>query len=368
MRPVLILKRCVLLTLAVNGCRESDAPTGMAPVRRTSANALGSSFFLAWSHLEYRDDPIQLQNKTTADYREYRLVTGMTISNAWLRFAARHPGHLYVIGDEPDGKSCKTPSQYAQIYHNYVVALSDSDATAKFSPAGFVEPIVVAECPNGLHSTDYAQAFYDSYVNLYGAPPPVDEWRFHDFGLNITTGDVPAWWSRVKGYAAWAASHGAPMVLGSWGFLSWTESNSAYREDMRQAMRLLRNDPRIVQAVWWSYEHISQNHYLVSDTLGTLTSEGQQYIIEPSIMSATISGPSTASSGQSCTWTANVTNGISPLSYSWTVNGSAVGSNSSSLTYANGGSPFTVAVKVTDGDGVQLTKTKAVSIGPNCPF
>jgi hypothetical protein len=118
-------------------------------------------------------------------------------------------------------------------------------------------------------------------VQRFGSTPPVQEWRFHDFGLD-KIGDVSGWYTRVSSEAAWSVSHGANMVLGSWGFLDWNAANgwnqplSVFLDDMKQAMALVLNDTRINQAVWWSYENTGYSHFLHNSD-SSLTAEGQVY-------------------------------------------------------------------------------------------
>jgi len=176
-----------------------------------------------------------------------------------------------------------TPYDVAGIYHSFVEGLRGADPTARFSPAGFAEPndyccpVPVNEtCRASMHSTGYADQFYNAYVQRYGVKPPVDEWRFHDFGLAFADGDVDGWWSRVDKEAAWSVSHGANMVLAAWGFQWWTEPAPAYQEHLKQAIGRIMTDKRINGAVYWSYESWDNSPYLV-DADGSLTPAGQTY-------------------------------------------------------------------------------------------
>src|SRR4029079_14507619 len=112
----------------------------------------------------------------------------------------------------------------------------------------------------------------------YGVAPPVNEWRLHDFGLGFGTGDIDGWWDEVNRMAAWSVAHGANMVLASWGFMGWRESTPEYQEHMKQAMGRMMNDPRIISAVYWSYQQwLGNPHYLVNAD-GSLRPEGQTYV------------------------------------------------------------------------------------------
>jgi len=136
---------------------------------------------------------------------------------------------------------------------------------------------VPAPCWSEKHSIGFANDFYNAYVQRYGSPPPVNEWRFHDFGLRSPLGDLDHWWARIDREAAWSVAHGANMVLGAWGLLGWREPAPSYQEHLKQAMGRILNDPRINGAVYWSHEQwAGELHYLMNPD-GTLTPEGQTY-------------------------------------------------------------------------------------------
>jgi minor extracellular protease Epr len=83
---------------------------------------------------------------------------------------------------------------------------------------------------------------------------------------------------------------------------------------------------------------------------------------DPPPPSVSIIGNTEIEAYLSCQWSAAVSGGTSPYSYSWTVNGQSVGDNSSSLSYTNNGSPFTIAVTVTDAAGGVASDDHAVAI------
>jgi len=270
--------------MVASSCVEQD-PVGIKSVHVKSSFVSTDPFFVAWS-ASFVSSPIQTQWWGGTDSREYRQYTGGTADAGLLAFATANPGRLYVAGDEPD-QACTSPYNYAGSYHDFVAAIRGADPTARFSPAGFGDPNSNC-CPPGprtscwdqMHSTGYAQQVYDNYTARYGVAPPVDEWRFHDWG-NWCNDDVGCWYSHVSGEAAWSVSHGANMVLGSWGFIGWDTNYTntpLYLSEIKQAMALLLNDTRINQAAWWSYENTGYAHYLKNPD-GTLRQEGQQYTI-----------------------------------------------------------------------------------------
>jgi len=217
------------------------------------------------------------------DSRQDRQYANWWPDQTVLTFASANPGRLYIDGDEPD-QWCYAPYDYAGIYHDFVAAVRGADKTARFSPAGFSEPNAHC-CPPGdaacqlmMHGISYADQFYSAYVERYGVAPPVNEWRFHDFGLESAVGDMDNWWSRVDKEAAWSVSHGANMVLGAWSFTGWIEPAAASQEHMKQAISRLMNDKRINGAVYWSYEPWIDSPHPLADGGGNLTPEGQTFI------------------------------------------------------------------------------------------
>lgn len=283
-----------LLCVIVSGCADQQ-PTDpklsrVARIDDVPSNARAdvpfNRFFIAWSQ-SYSSSPIQTQI-FALDTRQDRQYGDFAAHPSVLSFARANPGRLYINGDEPD-QYCLAPEDYAVMYHDFVEAVRGADPTARVSPAGFAEPndrccpipIAVDEpCPDRSrnHSISYADQFYNAYVQRYGVAPPVNEWRFHDFGIFIAVGDVNGWWSRVDKQAAWSVSHGANMVLGAWGFNAWDEPVSAVQEHMKQAIGLILNDKRINGAVYWSYQPWEHSrHYLANDE-GSLTPAGQTFV------------------------------------------------------------------------------------------
>lgn len=64
-----------------------------------------------------------------------------------------------------------------------------------------------------------------------------------------------------------------------------------------------------------------------------------------------------------CTWTATPSGGTAPYHYAWTANNSAVGTDSPTLAYTNGGGPFRLMVTVTDATTAQAFDSKIITIG-----
>jgi hypothetical protein len=64
-----------------------------------------------------------------------------------------------------------------------------------------------------------------------------------------------------------------------------------------------------------------------------------------------------------CTWTANVTGGVAPYHYAWTINNVPAGFDSQFLQYTNNGSAFRVLVTVTDDASAQAWDSNVMSVG-----
>jgi len=276
----------VVLCLIVTGCvdRQPVEPRAASiPAAASTQSVPFTKFFTAWSQ-SYSSTPIETQT-FGIDTRQDRQYSDKYINQELLSFAGSHPGQLYLHWDEPD-QYCIAPDEYAGIFHNFVEVVRRVDPTARFAPGGFAEPNYYCcpppgeePCVSSKHSVGYADQFYNAYVQRYGEAPPVSEWRFHDFGLSFASGDMNSWWSRVDREAAWSVAHGAPMVLGGWGFFGWSEPMPLFQEHLKQAMGRIMNDARIIGAVYWTREQWGDytSHYLV-DAAGNLTPAGQTFV------------------------------------------------------------------------------------------
>lgn len=353
--------------LAVDSRASRDVSVG-------EASAFGDRKFEAWSY-GFSDGYIRTQY-SGLDARQFRQEVSSADAFV-LAFAQANPGRLYIDGDEPD-QSCTSPAAYATIYHDFVGAIRAVDPTAKFSPAGFAEPNGYC-CPPGadcstMHSVAYASDFYDEYMQQYGVAPPVDEWRFHNFGLTVATGDVDGWWAQVSNMAQWSINHGAHMVLGSFGFLGWNEPAATFQNHMTQAMRLIYHDSRINQAVWWSYENTGQPHFLINAN-GGFTPEGLTFtdMQDGSSLSAEIDGAQDVNYSPDCRLRYQVipSGGSGAYSYVWSTDG-VIKEDDGDVIYAAfpTGTPWgdvrDVYVTVTDENYLDTyTATLHINTGPS---
>jgi hypothetical protein len=271
-----------LLCVIVPGCADQQPTDPVIASVARAADVPFNKFFVAWSQT-YGSGAIQTQ-QFALDARQDRQYVDWWVDQNVLSFVSANKGGLYIDGDEPD-QQCYTPYDYAGMYHDFVAAIRAADPTARVSPAGFAEPNYhccpppgVEPCVSSMHSIGYADQFYKAYVQRYRSPPPVNEWRFHDFGISFAIGDIDGWWSRVETEVAWSVAHGANMVLGTWGFTGWSESDAAFQEHMKVAMGRIMSDKRIVGAVYWSYQPwVYSPRYLANED-GSITPSGQTFL------------------------------------------------------------------------------------------
>ena len=345
-----------LLCVIMSGCADQQ-PTELelAGVARTS-DVPFNKFFLAWSQ-NYSSSPIQTQ-LFALDARQDRQYADWWPDQTVLSFATANPGRLYIVGDEPD-QWCYTPFDYAGVFHDFVATVRGTDGTARFSPAGFAEPNAHCcppddtVCQANMHGISYADQFYKAYVQRYGVAPPVNEWRFHDFGLAFAKGDINGWWGRIDSEASWSVNHGANMVLGAWSFTGWIEPPAASQEHIKQAISLLMNDKRINGAVYWTREPwINSPHPLV-DADGNLTPEGQTFINPLTDIPASLKIVGSADGHAKLRWS-NTTSAWAVEAEFWV---QPVGSSSfvyhNTTLVANPGSDQTPVVAFNIGDSVK---------------
>jgi hypothetical protein len=297
-----------LVCAILSGCADQQpTESRVGPVAR-DVDVPFNKFFVAWSE-SFTSSPIQSQ-VFAVDARQNRQFSPFAVNEGVLAFARANPGRTYINGDEID-QYCVPAEDYAVMYHDFVVAIRGADPTARLSPSGFAEPNyhccplpddVPTPCWESKHSIGYAEVFYNAYTQRYGSPPPVDEWRFHDFGVAMRAGDVDDWWSRVERAVNWSVAHGANMVLGSWGFISWRDPAFPIQETIKQAMGRIMNEPRIVEAVYWSREPmIYATHYLQNGD-GSLTAVGQTFVNPLTDVPASVTTAGSSDGGAKLQW------------------------------------------------------------------
>ena len=92
-----------------------------------------------------------------------------------------NPGSLWIVGNEVDrihqGDTC--PQQYADAYHEVYHYIKGRDTTAQVAVSGLVEVT-----PGRMQ---YLDIVWDTYVDEYGVPIPVDVWTMHTYALAETS-------------------------------------------------------------------------------------------------------------------------------------------------------------------------------------
>jgi hypothetical protein len=186
---------------------------------------------------------------------------------------------LLIHNDEPD-QQCIPPGAYAEMFHDYVVALRAVDPTVRLSPAGFAQPNGACAAQGGLHFLDYAEAFHAYYTARWG-PPPVAEWRFGGLLSDTSTGSLNVWKSWIAQAADWSNQHGAPLYVAAFGYPGET-TGADISAGQTEMMNTIANDPRIVGGAWWHLDcpeagpcsgDGAHDHHLL-DPDGQLTPEG----------------------------------------------------------------------------------------------
>lgn len=94
------------------------------------------------------------------------------------------PGSLWLVGNEPDrgpdipggpAQDDTYPQVYAQVYHDVYKFIKERDPSAQVAVAGLVEVT-----PGRMQ---YLDIVWDTYLELYGTPMPVDVWNMHIYIL-----------------------------------------------------------------------------------------------------------------------------------------------------------------------------------------
>ena len=91
-----------------------------------------------------------------------------------------NPGALWIVGNEPDrvGQDGVCPQQYADAYHDVYHFIKERDPTATCAVGG-----LVGVTPGRIQ---YLEIVWDTYVEKYDTPMPVDVWTMHIYVLSET--------------------------------------------------------------------------------------------------------------------------------------------------------------------------------------
>lgn len=117
------------------------------------------------------------------------------------RLAQESPGHLWLIGNEPDvqWQDNTTPADYAAAYHTLYTTIKGADPTAQVAIGGISQVT-----PLRLRYLDRILAYY---LAEHGTKMPVDVWNIHVFVLREEAGswgvDIPPGFDDVTEGVLW---------------------------------------------------------------------------------------------------------------------------------------------------------------------
>lgn len=235
--------------------------------------------------------------------------------------AAAHPGALWFMSNEPDSLYQGNPiypDVYAHAYHDFYDYIKGLDPTALIANGGIVQP---TPC-----RIEYLDIVWDTYLQAYGEPMPVDVWNIHAFilrevynswgagtppGVDPSCGtaypirdgdDIDVFRENLIAFRQWMKDKGEqhkPLIISEYGVLwpDWLEDEDGHKftpqrvsHFMTQTFDLFltvtdpdigypEDDNRLVQAwAWYSLSDDAQyNGYLFHSDSQEISSMGQTY-------------------------------------------------------------------------------------------
>lgn len=214
-----------------------------------------------------------------------------------------------------------------------VGAINRSGGISNYSNEG-PEIALVAPSSHDVSSFDECAAVYDVVTTDLTGP----------FGCNQSPDGNNDYTSRFGGTSA-----AAPQVAGVAALLLAKEP-SLSRAAVRQRLTYW--------ADWWGYP---------TNQFGSGKLNAYRTLVPPTPPTVAISGPNKVRSGSTCTWTAVVSGGTPPYSYYWS-SGGGYSPGSSSFTFTNMGSPFSISLTVWDAVGTSSGASLPVAISATAPL
>jgi hypothetical protein len=153
------------------------------------------------------------------------------------------PGDLVFLGDEGANTDYRItdPIEYAKLYEKFYELVKKNGGRVSIS----------GEASGQVEDDSWLNKVLKYLKNRSSSTQWVDEWRFHKLSF-------VAFEQSINRAASWAVDNGAPMVLGSW--VVDTES------ELTQAMEIVQNDNRIVEATFWNYtEKLVDGHFNLNE-------------------------------------------------------------------------------------------------------
>ncbi|MCX7683253.1 MAG: hypothetical protein N2508_15020 [Anaerolineae bacterium] len=260
------------------------------------------------------------------------LVTARPDKAAIAQIAAAHPGSLWLMSSEPDSLYLGNPlypAVYAHVYHEYYHYIKGLDPTALIANGGIVQP---TPC-----RMQYLDIVWNTYLQAYGEPMPVDVWNIHAFILREVYGSwgastppgVPTSCARdykirdadninifrdnLIAFRQWMKDKGQqnkPLIITEYGILwpEWlpdedgrkytparvshfmTRTFNLFLYEQYPEVGYPADDYRLVQAwAWYSlFDDVQYNGYLFRSSTKTLSPMGQTYATYTAALSDTL--------------------------------------------------------------------------------
>lgn len=152
--------------------------------------------------------------------------------------ARENPGALWLISNEADVRWQDNVDAvtYARLYHEAYTAIKAGDSSAVVAAGGIAQP-----SPLRLRYLDAVRA---AYLEIYGAPLPMDAWHIHNYmlreerdswGVDIPpgmpddrgvlyeiedSGNLELFQEQIVAFRAWMAAHGyrdLPLIISEFG-------------------------------------------------------------------------------------------------------------------------------------------------------
>jgi hypothetical protein len=142
----------------------------MYDIEEYDLERLGAGWYLPCPHEE---KPVRSSEVECAQLVVVSGDTHWPDVNRLREIARRHPGRLWLVGNEPDviWQGNATPQEYAQAYHEIYQTVKEADPTSQVAIGGIsqVTPLRLR----------YLEAVLASYQEFYGQSMPVDVWNIH---------------------------------------------------------------------------------------------------------------------------------------------------------------------------------------------
>jgi len=122
-----------------------------------------------------------------------------------------NPGSLWLLGNEPEciSQDNRTPTEYAEIYHDLYIFIKARDNTARIAIGGVVQPTPLRR--------KWLALVLEAYRSRYGEPMPIDIWNIHVQILQERRGDwgcgIPAGLAEDEGELYTIADNADPEIF-----------------------------------------------------------------------------------------------------------------------------------------------------------